>query len=69
MKPVMTHLPTKSLQTKGVTHPLRADLVLLDHLRSIGALNPYAVLIPATHHHHIPHSPELSLIAPIPSDS
>ena len=69
MKPVMTHPPTKFLRIEDVTHPLRADLAPLDHFRSMGELNPYAVLIPATHHHYIHDRPELSLIAPINSDS
>jgi hypothetical protein len=69
MKPVMMYPPPKSAQTKDVTHPLCADLVPLDLFSSIGELNPYAVSNPATHHHHIPYSPERSLIAPTHSDS
>jgi hypothetical protein len=69
MKPVMMYPPTKSAQTKDVTHPLRADLAPLDLFSSIGELNPYAVSNPATHYHHIHYRPELSLIAPIHPDS
>ncbi len=69
MKPVMTHPPTKSLRTEDVTSSLRADLASLDHFSSMGKLNPYAASNPATHHHHIRYSSELSLIAPIHSDS
>ena len=69
MKPVMMYPPTKSAQTKDVTHPLRADWAPFGHFSSIGKLNPYAVSNPATHHHYIHYSPELSLIAPIHSDS
>ncbi len=69
MKPVMTHPPTKSARTQDVTHPLRADLASLDHFSSIGKLTGDFVPFPAMHHHHIHYSPELSLIAPINSDS
>jgi hypothetical protein len=69
MKPVMTHPSTNFLRIEDVTYPLRADLALLDHFRSTGALSPYAIPNPATHHHHIPYSPELSWIAPIHSGS
>jgi DNA invertase Pin-like site-specific DNA recombinase len=41
--------------------------VLLDHLRSIGEFTRDSTPIPAMRDHHIPHSPELSLIATIHS--
>ena len=69
MKLVMPHRPMKFSRTQDVTHPLRADLVLLDHLRSIGESTRDFAPIPTRHHHHIPYSPELSLIAPIHWDS
>ena len=69
MKPVMTHPPTNSLQTEDITHPLRADPDPLDHFSSMGELNRDFVPFPATRHHHIHYSPELSLIASIHSDS
>ena len=69
MKLVMPHRPTKFSPAQDVTHPLRADLAPLDLFSSIGELNPYAVSSPATHHHHIHYSPELSLSASIHSGS
>jgi len=69
MKPAMTHLPTKFSLAQDVTHPLRADPASLDHFRSMGALTRDSEPIPAMHDHHIPHSPELSLIASIHWDS
>ncbi len=69
MKSVMMYPPTKVSRTQAVTHPLRADLAPLDHFSSIGKLTHDFVPFPATHHHHIHYSPELSLIAPIHSDS
>ncbi len=69
MKPVMTHPPTKSSRTQDVTHPLRADLAPLHHFRSIGEHTRDSALISAMYHHHIPHSPQLFLIAPIHSDN
>ena len=69
MKPIMTHPPTKSSRTEDVTHPLRADPAPLDHFRSIGKLTGDSIPIPATHHHLIHYSPELSLSAPIHSDT
>jgi len=64
MKPVMTHPPTKSSPAQDVTHPVRAGLATLDHFSSIGEFSRYSTPILAMHHHHIPHSPELFLIAP-----
>ena len=69
MKLVITHPPTKSSRTQAVTHPLRADLVPLDHLSSIGKFTPFTVSNPTAHHHHIHYSPEHFLIASIHSDS
>ena len=69
MKPAMTHPPTKASRTQAVTHPLRADLAPLEHFRSLDRFSRDFVPFPATHDHHIPYSPELSLIAPINSDS
>ena len=69
MKPGMTHPPTTISRTEDVRHPLRADLAPLDHFRSIGELGRYSAPMPAMHHHHIPHSPELFLIASIHSDN
>ena len=69
MKLVMPHRPTKFSPAQDVTHPLRADLAPLEHFTSIGGITSDSAPIPAMHHHHIPHSPELFLIAPIPSDS
>ncbi len=64
MKPVITHPPTKSSRTQDVAHPLRAEVAPLNHFRSMGELTCYSAPIPATHHHHIQHSPHLALIAP-----
>ena len=69
MKLVMPHRPTKNSSAQAVTHPLRADPALLGHLRSIVELSRDSAPIPAMHDHHIPHSPELFLIAPIHWDS
>jgi hypothetical protein len=69
MKPVMAHPPTKFSRTQDVTHPLRADLAPLDHFRSIGELTRDSARIPATHHHHIHHSRERSLVVAIHSDN
>jgi len=64
MKPVMTHPPTKFSRTQDVTQPLRADQASLHQFRSIGELSRDSTPILALHDHHIPHSPECSLIAP-----
>jgi hypothetical protein len=69
MKPVMPHPTTKNSSAQDVTHPLRADLAPLEHFTSIGGITSDSAPIPAMHDHHIPYSPELSLIAPIHSDS
>jgi hypothetical protein len=69
MKLVMPHRPTKNSSAQAVTHPLRADLATLHHFTSIGGITSDSAPIPAMHDHHIPHSPELSLIAPIHWDS
>jgi hypothetical protein len=69
MKSAMTHPPTKFSPAQDVTHPLRADLAPLEHFSSIGESTHDSAPNPTRHHHHIPYSPELSLIAPIPSDS
>ena len=69
MKPVMTHPTTNFLRTEDITHPLRADLASLDHFSSMDKLTGDFVPFPATHHHHIHYSPELSLSASIHSDS
>jgi hypothetical protein len=64
MKPVMTHSPTKNSPAQDVTHPLCADPAPLDHFRSIRTLSRDFAPIPTMHDHHIPYSPECSLIAP-----
>jgi len=60
----MTHLPTKNSPAQDVTHPLRADPTPLDHFRSIRKLSRDFAPILVMHDHHIPHSPECSLITP-----
>jgi hypothetical protein len=69
MKPVMTNPPTKSSRTQDVAHPLRAEVALLDHFRSMNELNHDSLPISATHHHHRHHSPILALIAQIRSNN
>jgi hypothetical protein len=69
MKPVMPHRPTKNSSAQAVTHSLRADLAPLEHFTSIGGITRDSAPIPAMHDHHIPHSPELFMIAPIHSGS
>jgi len=64
MKAIMMHPPTNSSPAQDVTHPLRADSTPLEHFRSIGELSHDSTPITTTRHHHIPHSPERSLIAP-----
>ncbi len=64
MKPVMTHPPPKNSSAQDVTHPLRADPAPNDHFRSIRKISRDSTPIATTRHHHIPHSPELFLIAP-----
>ena len=69
MNPVMPHPSTKNSSAQAVTHPLRADLAPLEHITSIGGITSDSAPIPTMHDHHIPHSPELSLIASIHSGS
>jgi len=64
MKAIMMHPPTNSSPAQDVTHPVRAGLATLDHFSSIGEFSRYSTPILAMHHHHIPHSPERSLITP-----